>query len=48
VVSIEGTPTWLALRLLEAGVPVNFPSFPNRPSDGGPLYCNHPINEGIQ
>jgi hypothetical protein len=47
VVSLTERPAWLAHNLLAAGVPVNFPAFPSRPSDGCPVYCNHPIRTGL-
>jgi len=46
VVSLAKPPSWLAPRMLEAGMPVNFPSFPSKPDDGNPIYCNHPIKKG--
>lgn len=46
VVSLTEPPDWLSPRLLEAGVPVNFPGLPNTPAGGGPIYCNHPIKPG--
>jgi hypothetical protein len=46
VVSLTSVPDWLSPRMLEAGMPVNFPDYPNKPANGAPIYCNHPISEG--
>lgn len=46
VVALDAAPTWLSPTLLSMGVPVNFPSFPQQPSSGAAVYCNHPIKAG--